>query len=174
MCDKENTIFGTSHARTVWEWHSHLQWLCVYRLSVYFVKSLFVVWELYKYCGVKSIIFKSYLDWQFMLKMPSNPTYHNISGGLMLARFSLCKALPMDAVKNSVLSLTACRFSLRLVVPQADKTHSYFWKGLDKLLLGLWEPDLCSYNCHRLCDPVGSFASVPAEGGWLQTAKHQE
>lgn len=58
--------------------------LCVNRPSVYFVQALFVVWELCKYCGVISIILKFYLDWQFVLKIPSNPTYSGISGGLMV------------------------------------------------------------------------------------------
>ena len=38
-------------------------------------------------------------------------------------RFSLCKALPVGAMKNSVLPLTGQWFSLKLVVPQADKTQ---------------------------------------------------
>lgn len=142
MPDKGNTIFGTSHARTVWKWHSLLQWFCVHRLSVCFVKSLFVVSELCKYCGVKSIIFKSYLDWQFTLKMPSSPTYCSISGGLMLGEIA-----PVQGTAHEKLcgAPNSCGFSLRRVEPQADKTRSYFWKGLDKLLLGLWKPDLCSH-----------------------------
>lgn len=52
---KKNTIFGTTHARAVWG-ESLLQWLCVHKPSVCFVKSLFVVSELCKYRGVKYII----------------------------------------------------------------------------------------------------------------------
>lgn len=164
MPDKGNTIFGTSHARTVWKWHSLLQWFCVHRLSVCFVKSLFVVSELCKYCGVKSIIFKSYLDWQFTLKMPSSPTYCSISGGLMLGEIAPVQGTAHGCYEKLCGAPNSCGFSLRWVEPQADKTRSYFLKGLEKVYCLGYESQICAATLPPSLWSSGEFCICPSGG----------